>query len=78
MPAYLSLSDRYATAVTDAAREQLLAAGQVIDSLGRATPETTGFLFMAFAGLIFSIVMLMSGTFSRWTAYLGCWPAPSR
>jgi hypothetical protein len=46
VPVYILLSDRHVAAATDAASEQL-AAGQAIDSLGRATPETTGFLFMA-------------------------------
>jgi uncharacterized membrane protein YgdD (TMEM256/DUF423 family) len=68
--AMISLSDQYTTAA-EAVRDQLLAAGQAINSLGRATPETTGFLFMAIAGLIISIVILQNGTFSRWTTYVG-------
>lgn len=67
----LSLSDQYAAATTEAQMDQLLATGQVINSLGRATPETVGFFFMAIAGLIFSIVILRSGTFNKAIAYVG-------
>ena len=71
VPAFISLSNQYAAATTEAGRVQLLAAGQAINSLGRATPETTGFLFMAIAGLIISVVILQNGTFSKGTAYVG-------
>jgi len=67
----LSLSDQYAAATTEAQMDQLLATGQVINSLGRATPDTVGFFFMAIGGLIFSAVMLRRGTFSKAAAYVG-------
>ena len=67
----LSLSDQYAAATTEAQMDQLLATGQVINSLGRATPDTVGFFFMSIGGLIFSTVMLRRGTFSKAAAYVG-------
>jgi hypothetical protein len=67
----LPLSDQYAAAATDAQRSQFLAAGETLGSLGMPTPQTMGFLFMAVAVLIISIVMLRSETFSKVTAYVG-------
>lgn len=67
----LSLSEQYATATTEAQRSQVLGAGQAITSVSRATPETIGFFFMAVAGLIISVVMLHSETFSKVIAYIG-------
>lgn len=73
----LSLSDQYAAATTDAQRSMFLAAGQAIlavDNPGayfQGTGIYTGFLLMAVAGLVFSIVMLQSGVFGRATAYTG-------
>jgi hypothetical protein len=69
--ATLSLSDQHAAATTEIHRSQLLAAGQAIDALGRATPQNIGFLFMAIAGLIISVVILQGKTFSKVTAYVG-------
>ncbi|MBN2394092.1 MAG: DUF4386 family protein [Anaerolineae bacterium] len=69
--AILSLSEQYAAATTDAQRAQLLAAGQAIHAPIRATPETTGFFFIAVAGLIVSVVILRSDTFNKITAYVG-------
>jgi hypothetical protein len=69
--ATLSLSDQYAAATTEAQRSQILAAGRAIHAAGRATPETTGFVFLAIAGLIISIVTLRGGGFGRATPYVG-------
>lgn len=69
--AMLSLSDRYAVAATEAQRAQLLIAGDAITSPARATPETTGFLFLAVASLIISGVSLRSRIFSRAVSYVG-------
>jgi hypothetical protein len=52
-------------------RSEILAAGRAIHAAGRATPETTGFAFLAVAGLIISIVTLRGGRFDRATAYVG-------
>jgi hypothetical protein len=43
----------------------------VITSPARATPETTGFLFLSLAGLIVSFVMLQAGTFGKMTPAIG-------
>lgn len=48
-----------------------LAAGATLNALGTATPQTIGFLFMAVAGLITSVVMLRSRTFGKVPAYVG-------
>lgn len=67
----LSLSDQYAAAITEAQRSLVLAAGLAIISLSRATPETIGFLFMAVASLIISVVFLQSEIFGNVMAYVG-------
>ncbi|MBN1312850.1 MAG: DUF4386 family protein [Anaerolineae bacterium] len=69
--AMLTLSDKYAAATTDAQMAQLLAAGEAVSSLVRATPETIGWFLMAIGGLIISLVMLNSETFNKPTAYVG-------
>ena len=69
--ATLTLSEQYATATTEAPRSQVLAAGQAVSALSRATPETIGFLFMAVAGLISSLVALQAGAFGKALAYVG-------
>jgi hypothetical protein len=58
MLSLLSLSDRYTGAATEAERARILAAGETLGALGTPTPQTTGFLFMAIAVLIISVVML--------------------
>lgn len=69
--ATLTLSDLYASAPIDAQQFQLLAAGQAIMSLSRGTPETIGFIFIAIASLIISIVMLQDETFGKLISYIG-------
>jgi hypothetical protein len=69
--ATLSLSDQYAAATTEVHKAQILATGRAMNALGQATPQTIGFLFMAVAGLIISVVMLRSRVFNKATAYLG-------
>jgi len=69
--ATISLSHQYAAATTEAQRSQLQAAGQAILSITRATPETIGFLFIAFGSLIISFVMRHSDAFGRGVAYIG-------
>ena len=56
MLSLLSLSDRYAIATAEAERARILAAGEALGALGTPTPQTTGFLFMAIAVLIISMV----------------------
>jgi hypothetical protein len=67
----LSLSDQYAAATTEAQRSQILAAGQAVGALGQPTPQTTGFLLIAVAVLIISVVMLRSTLFNKVTVYVG-------
>lgn len=69
--ATLSLSDQYAAATTEAQRAQLVAAGWATYAPIRVTHETIGFLFIAVAGLILSVVMLQSEAFDKVTAYVG-------
>ncbi|MBN2502254.1 MAG: DUF4386 domain-containing protein [Anaerolineales bacterium] len=69
--AVLPLSDKYAAAATAAQRTQMLAAGEALNSLGAATPQTMGFFFMAVAVMVISVVMLRSESFSKATAYIG-------
>jgi hypothetical protein len=68
----LSLSDQYAAATTETQQSLLLAAGQSI----LATVEGTGARYIGLpllwiAGIIMSVVMLHSETFSKITAYAG-------
>jgi hypothetical protein len=69
--ATLSLSDQYAAATTEARRLELLTGGEAMIAAVRATPQTTGFLFLAISGLIISIVILRSKRFSRIVGYVG-------
>lgn len=70
----LSLSNQYASATTDAQKNLLLAAGQAIlvNTNQRAVGGfNMGFLLLSIAGVIVSIVMLKSKTFSKAIAYVG-------
>ncbi len=72
----LSLSDQYAAAATEAQRSTVLAAGQAIlaNTNQRAVGGfNMGFFLVSVAGLIVSLVMLRSNSFSRVTAYVGIW-----
>jgi hypothetical protein len=59
----LPLSDLYAAATTQAQRTMLLTAGEALSHVSTATPQTLGFLLMAFAGLIISAVVLQNRSF---------------
>jgi hypothetical protein len=73
----LPLSDLHAAATTDAQKAIYLAAGEALSQVSTATPQTLGFLFMAVAGLIISIVSLRSQAlgeqvpFSKAAGYVG-------
>jgi hypothetical protein len=67
----VSLSDQYTAATSETQRTALLAVGDMLTSLGIATPQTLGFFFIAIAGLLISIVMLSSDIFTKVTAYTG-------
>ena len=67
------LSDKYATASTDAQRSVFLAAGQAILARGEDfTPGAfMGFLFLGIAGIAISLVMLRNTVFSKAASYSG-------
>jgi hypothetical protein len=71
MLSLLPLSDRFAVAGTEVERARILAAGEALGALGTPSPQTIGFLFMAIAVLIISVIMLRSDLFSKITAYFG-------
>jgi hypothetical protein len=71
MLSIMPLSDRYALA-GDAERARLLIAGDTFAAMGTPTPQTVGFLFMAVAVMIISVIMLRDGHFfRRFTAWIG-------
>ncbi len=68
----LSLSDQYAAATTDAQRSMFLAAGQALlaNTNQRAVGGfNMGLFLVSVAGVIVSLVMFRSNSFSRLTAY---------
>ena len=70
----LSLSNQYTTAVTDAERSTLLAAGQaVLANTGQRAVGgfNMGLFLVSVAGLIISSVMLRSDSFRKLTAIMG-------
>ena len=71
MLSLLSLSEHYASAATDLERARLLAAGETLGALGVPTPQTIGFLFMAIAVLILSLVSLQGQQFKKYIAWFG-------
>jgi hypothetical protein len=66
-----SLSTQYAAATSDSQRAILLSAGQAVLAMGQGTGATLTFLLAAIAGLLVSIVMLRSKTFSKPIAIIG-------
>jgi len=66
----LPLSDLHAAATTEAQRTMYLTAGETLSHVSTATPQTLGFLFMAVAGLIISVVILQIQSFGK-SAALG-------
>jgi hypothetical protein len=69
--AMLSLSGRYATAMTETQRSLLLAAGEALLAIHQGTGFYLGLLLVTLSDLIVSLVMLGSGVFSRSTAIVG-------
>jgi len=69
--ALLPLSDLHAAATSAAQRAMYLAAGEGLSQVSTATPRTLGFLFMAVAGLIVSLVILQGRSFGKAAAYVG-------
>lgn len=67
----LSLSEKFATATTDAQRSIFLAAGEAMLALSVGTGYFVSLILLAVAGLIVSFAMLQSSYFNRTTAYTG-------
>jgi hypothetical protein len=68
----LSLSQQYALAATGAEKASVLAAGQALVALSQGTGgQYLGMPLAWFAGVILSVVMLRSTTFSKATAWVG-------
>lgn len=67
----LSLSNEYVAAVTEAQKSTLLAAGQIMLTVGAGTGIYMSLLLLAVAGLLVSVVMLQSKVFGKITAYTG-------
>jgi hypothetical protein len=59
------LSDLHAAATTEAERAAYVAAWEALSHVTTATPQTLGWLLMAVAGLIISLVVVRSGMQSR-------------
>jgi|WetSurMetagenome_2_1015567.scaffolds.fasta_scaffold369060_1 hypothetical protein len=67
----LFLSDQYASATTEVQKSMFLTAGQAMLAIYNGTGPFMAFTLYAVAGLVISIVMLQSKTFSRKTAWAG-------
>jgi hypothetical protein len=69
----ISLSQKYATATTEATRNQLLAAGEAIlaADIWHGTGAIMGGILVQSGAVLISMVMLRGSVFSRTTAYLG-------
>ncbi len=69
----IPLSQKYAAATTDAARSQLLAAGEALlaSDIWHGTGAIMGGVLLQCGAVLISVVMLRSSVFSRTTAYLG-------
>ena len=69
----LSLSEKYATATTEATKAQLLAAGEAIlaTDIWHGTGAIIGGILVQSAAVLISVVMLRGTVFGKTTAYLG-------
>jgi hypothetical protein len=67
----LSLSSQYATAITEAQKATLMAAGQSILTTVEGTGGILGLAIVWASGLIFSVVMLRSQSFGKVTGWFG-------
>jgi hypothetical protein len=69
----IPLSDKFAAATTEAARAQLLAAGEAIMAadIWHATGAILGGVLLQCGAVLISVVMLRGGAFSKTTAWLG-------
>jgi len=69
----MALSDKYASATSEAARAHFLAAGEAIlaADIWHGTGAYIGGIFVQIGAVWISVVMLRGGVFSKATAYLG-------
>lgn len=69
----MTLSDKYASATTDAMKGQFLAAGEAVLAMDiwHGTGAFVGGIFVQSGAVLISLVMLRSRVFSRTTAYVG-------
>jgi hypothetical protein len=68
----LSLSHKYAVAVSETEKTAILAAGQTLVSISEGTGgQYTGMPLVWLAGLALSVIMLWSNSFSKSTAWAG-------
>lgn len=69
----IHLSDLYAAASTDAAKSQLLAAGEAViaSDMWRSSGALMGAILIEGAAVLISVVMLKGSLFTRATAYAG-------
>jgi hypothetical protein len=61
----LPLSDLHTAAATDTQKAIYLAAGEALSQVSSATPQTLGFLLMAAAGMIISVIILRCQAFGK-------------
>ncbi len=69
--AMLSLSGQYATATAAEQRAAALAAGEAVYAISVGTAFDVSYILGGVCTLIFAAVMLRSGMFSKFTAYIG-------
>ena len=69
----MSLSQKYASATTEATRSQFLAAGEAVlaTDIWHGTGAIMGGIVLQSGAVLISVVMLRSSVFSRTTAYIG-------
>lgn len=67
----VSLSEKYAAATSEAAKNQYLAAGESLHALFNGTGWMVYTILGGISTLIFSLLMLRSRVFSHMTAYIG-------
>lgn len=65
------LSEQYAAATTEAARNQYLAAGEALHALFNGTAWMLSQFLIAISGTISALLMLKTRFFSKWTVYTG-------
>ncbi len=67
----VTLSDRYAAAVTGAEKDRLMAAGEALLTLFNGSSWMVFYVFSNAAGLLYGILMLRSPLFGKATAIIG-------